>query len=68
MDMMNDYNFDNDQNILTSFSKIFKEYNITYEPRIDTQFIRIRYLLRKLKENKRVPRNLYNHFLCKYIR
>ena len=45
-----------------SFSKIFKEYDITYEPRIDTQFIRIRYLLRKLRDNKRVPKKLYNHF------
>ena len=58
----NEYNFDNDNNILKSFSKIYDEYDITYELRPNTKFIRIRYLLRKLKENNEVPRNLYNYF------
>ena len=58
----NEYNFDNDVNILSSFSKDFKEYEIEYVPRINTKFFRVRYLLRKLKESDNIPTNLYNHF------
>ena len=43
----NEYNFDNDEDILESFSKIYNRYNIAYEPRDNTKIIRIRYLLRK---------------------
>ena len=53
------YKFDNDDNILNSFNKIFKEYEIEYNPRENTQYYRIRYFLNKLKDN--VPINLYNH-------
>ena len=56
------YNFDNDENILDSFSKIYKKHNIKYEPRDNTKFIRVRYLLKKLKENNDVDTSLYNHF------
>ena len=56
------YNFDNDESILDSFSKIYKKHNIKYEPRNDTKFIRVRYLLKKLKENDDVDTSLYNHF------
>ena len=56
------YRFDNDGEILNSFSKIFKEHNIKYEPRDNTKFIMVRYLLKKLKENENVPVDLYNHF------
>ena len=56
------YKFGNDDEILDSFSKIFKEYDIKYEPRNDTKFIRVRYLLRKLKDNDDIDRSLYNHF------
>ena len=55
------YRFDNDDNILNSFNKIFKEYEIEYNPREDTKYYRIRYFLNKLKENENVPKNLYNH-------
>ena len=41
------YRFDNDDEILNSFSKIFKEYDIEYNPRPDTQHFRVRYLLKK---------------------
>ena len=58
----NEYNFDNDVNILNSFSKAFKEYEIEYVPRINTKLFRVRYLLRKLKESDNIPKNLYNHF------
>ena len=56
------YNFDNDESILDSFSKMYEKYDIKYEPRNNTKFIRVRYLLRKLKDNDNIDRSLYNHF------
>ena len=56
------YRFGNDDEILNSFSKIFKEYNMEYNPRPNTQYYRVRYLLNKLKKNENIPVNLYNHF------
>ena len=52
--------FDNDDEILNSFSKIFKEYNMEYNPRPNTRYYRIRYLLNKIKGN--IPVDLYNYF------
>ena len=54
------YKFDNDDEILNSFSKIFKEYDMEYNPRPNTQYYRVRYLLNKIKGN--IPVDLYNHF------
>ena len=54
------YRFNNDDEILDSFSKIFKEYDIEYNPRPNTQYYRVRYLLNKIKGN--IPVDLYNHF------
>ena len=56
------YKFDNDDEILNSFSKIFKEIDMEYNPRQNTRYYRVRYLLNKLKENENIPVNLYNHF------
>ena len=56
------YRFNNDDEILNSFSKIFKEYDMEYNPRPNTRYYRVRYLLNKLKENRNIPKNLYNHF------
>ena len=56
------YRFDNDDEILNSFSKIFEEFDMEYNPRPNTQYHRVRYLLNKLKENKNIPADLYNHF------
>ena len=56
------YRFNNDDEILDSFSKIFKEYDMEYNPRPNTQYYRVRYLLKKIKENENIPINLYNHF------
>ena len=56
------YRFDNDDEILNSFSKIFKEYDMEYNPRPNTRYYRVRYLLNKLKENENIPVDLYNHF------
>ena len=33
-----------------------------YNPRPNTKYYRVRYLLNKLKENRNVPIDLYNHF------
>ena len=57
-----EYNFDNDENILDSFSKIYEKHDIKYEPRDDTKFIRVRYLFKKLKDNDDIDTSLYNHF------
>ena len=54
------YRFNNDDEILDSFSKIFKEYDMEYNPRPNTQYYRVRYLLNKIKGN--VPVDLYNYF------
>ena len=54
------YRFDNDDEILNSFSKIFKEYDMEYNPRANTKYYRVRYLLNKIKGN--VPVDLYNYF------
>ena len=56
------YKFNNDDDILNSFSKIFKEYDIIYNPRPDTKNYQIRYLLKKLEKNDNIPKDLYNHF------
>ena len=54
------YKFNNNNEILDSFSKIFKEYDMEYTPRPNTRYYRVRYLLNKIKGN--VPVDLYNHF------
>ena len=54
------YRFGNDDEILNSFSKIFKEYDMEYNPRPNTRYYKVRYLLNKIKGN--VPVDLYNHF------
>ena len=41
------YRFGNDDEILDSFSKIFKEYDMEYNPRPHTKYYRVRYLLKK---------------------
>ena len=56
------YRFGNDDEILNSFSKIFKEYDMEYNSRPNTKYYRVRYLLNKIKENENIPIDLYNHF------
>ena len=56
------YKFGNDDEILDSFSKIFKEYDMGYNPRPNTKYYRVRYLLNKIEENENIPVDLYNHF------
>ena len=57
-----EYNFDNDDSILESFSKIYKKHDIKYKPQNNTKFIMVRYFLKKLKDNDDVDKSLYNHF------
>ena len=57
-----EYNFDNDESIIDSFQKIYKKHDIKYKPQNNTNFIRVRYLLKKLKDNDDIDKNLYNHF------
>ena len=57
-----EYNFDNDDSILDSFQKIYRKHDIKYKPQFGTKFIRVRYLLKKLKDNDDIDKNLYNHF------
>ena len=52
------YRFDNDDEILNSYSKIFKEYDMEYNPRPNTKYYQVRYLLNKLKENRNIPVDL----------
>ena len=56
------YKFGNDDEILNCFSKIFKEYSMEYNPRPNTKYYRVRYLLNELKENENILVDLYNHF------
>ena len=56
------YKFDNDESILNSFSKIYKKHDIKYEPRDDTKFIRVRYLLKELKDSDDINTSLHNYF------
>ena len=53
------YRFDNDDEILNSFSKIFKQYDIEYNPRQNTRYYRVKYFLNKIKGN--IPVDLYNY-------
>ena len=57
-----EYNFDNDDSILDSFRRIYRKHGIKYKPQNNTKFIRVRYLLKKLKDNNDIDRSLYNHF------
>ena len=65
-DIMNlyeeEYNFDNDESIIDSFQKIYRKHDIKYKPQFGSKFIRVRYLLKKLKDNDEIDKNLYNHF------
>ena len=57
-----EYKFDNDESILDSFSRIYEKRDIKYKPQNNKIFIRVRYLLKKLKDNDDVDTSLYNHF------
>ena len=58
----NQYKFDNDENILDSFDKAFKDYKIIYVPYKRGKFANVNYLLYKLDVSENLPRGIYNHF------
>ena len=60
------YKFDNDESILNSFSKIYEKHNIEYEPRDNIKFIRVRYLLKKLRENDDIDTSFIIIFIQVY--
>ena len=56
------YKFITDEDILTSFDKVFKDYKVIYTPYKKTKNIRVNYLLDKLYNNDSVPKEIFNHF------
>ena len=58
----NKYKFDNDIDILKSFETIFFENNITYKLYKRSKKTQVQYLLKKLENDTRVDKKLYNHF------
>ena len=58
----NQYKFDNDESILDSFDKAFKDYKIIYKPYKRGKFVNVNYLLDKLDVSENLPREIYNHF------
>ena len=56
------YKFNNDLDILNSFNKIFKDYNLVYKPRSNTKKVNIQYLLTKIEKSKKIPRDLFEYF------
>ena len=61
-DRFDNFKFITDEDILSSFDKVFKDYNIIYTPNVKSTNINVKYLLRKLSDNKSVPRDIFNYF------
>ena len=61
-DRFDNFKFITDEDILSSFDKVFKDYNIIYTPNVKSTNINVKYLLRKLNDNKNVPRDIFNYF------
>ena len=62
------YKFDNDESILNSFQKIYEKHNIKYKPQNNTKFIRVRYLLKKLKDNDNIDTSYITIFTHLYLK
>ena len=58
----NQYKFLTDKDIIDSFQKVFQDYNVVYTPYKKSKNICVKYLLDKLYNNDKVPKELYNHF------
>ena len=58
----NDFKFIIDDDILNSFNKVFKDYKVVYTPYKKTKNICVKYLLDKLYNNDKVPKELFNRF------
>ena len=56
------YTFKNNVDILNSFIKIFKDYDLTCKPRSKTKEVSSQYLLNKLEKSKKIPKELFQYF------
>ena len=56
------YKFIKDEDIIDSFQKVFKDYNVIYKPHKKSKNIYVKYLLDKLYNSDSVPKEIYNHF------
>ena len=56
------YKFITDDDILSSFNKVFKDYKVIYRPYKKAKNIRVTYLLDKLYNNDSIPKKILNHF------
>ena len=59
-DRFDNFKFITDEDILSSFDKVFKDYNIIYTPNVKSTNINVKYLLRKLNDNKSVSRDIFD--------
>ena len=58
----NQYKFIKDEDIIDSFQKVFKDYNVIYKPHKKSKNIYVKYLLDKLYNSESVPKEIFNHF------
>ena len=58
----NQYKFIKDEDIIDSFQKVFKDYNVIYKPHKKSKNIYVKYLLDKLYNSENVPKEIFNHF------
>ena len=58
----NKYKFIKDEDIIDSFQKVFKDYNVIYKPHKKSKNIYVKYLLDKLYNSDSVPKEIFNHF------
>ena len=56
------YKFIKDEDIIGSFQKVFKDYNVVYKPHKKSKNIYVKYLLDKLYNSDNVPKEIFNHF------
>ena len=56
------YKFIKDEDIIDSFQKVFKDYNVIYKPHKKSKNIYVKYLLDKLYNSDSVPKEIFNHF------
>ena len=55
------YKFIKDEDIIDSFQKVFKDYNVVYKPHKKSKNIYVKYLLDKLYNSDNVPKEIFNH-------
>ena len=58
----NQYKFIKDEDIIDSFQKVFKDYNVVYKPHKKSKNIYVKYLLDKSYNSDSVPKEIFNHF------